>query len=104
MTIEQTRGACFKNGLITVTFSSSQCVDEDVSGFIVNCSGSTCIPIRLDCPATSNVTVLTVTLGARSGNHEVDVYPVNRCDPAIETVGGPIDGNYNVMWLYQLHI
>ena len=97
MTIEQTRDACFKDGSITVTFSAPQCVDEDVTGFIVNCSGSTCIPARVDCPATGDVTVFTVTLRAKCGSHEVNVHTVNRCgmisDPATRTVGAPWDGN-----------
>ena len=46
------------------------------------------------CPATGDV---TVTLGARSGSHEVNVYAVSRCDmigdPATRTVNAPSDGN-----------
>ena len=92
MSIEQTCGACFRNGSIRVTFSASQCAYEGVTGFIVNCSGSTCISERVECPATGNVSVLTNTLGAKCGSHEVNVYVVNRTsDPATRTVGAPTD-------------
>ena len=86
------RSGCFKNGSIAVTISASQCVDEDVTYFIVNCSGSTCIPTRAQCPANGDV--LTVTLGSRSGSHEVNVYAVNRCDMisdlATRTIHAPL--------------
>ena len=71
------RGGCFRKGSIAVTLSASQCVDEDLTYFIVNCSGSTCISGRVECPASGDV---SVTLGSRSGSHEVNVYAVNRCD------------------------
>ena len=75
-----------------MTFSTSQCVYEGVTGFIVNCSGSTCISERVDCPAVNDVSVLTNTLGAKCGSHEVNVYVVNRTsDPATRTVGAPTD-------------
>ena len=98
MSIEhlQPSGGCFKNRFLIVTFSATQCVEEDVTGFIVNCSGSTCISERVDCPPTVNITELTVTLGARTGSHEVNVYAVNRCHPATRTVDAPIDGKSNV--------
>ena len=93
MSIEQVCGACFRNGYIRVTFSASECAYEGVTGFIVNCSGSTCISERVECPVVSDVSVLTDTLvGAKCGSHEVNVYPVNRTsDPATRTVGAPID-------------
>ena len=62
MSIEQVCGACFRNGYIGVTFSASECAYEGVTGFIVNCSGSTCISERVECPVVSDVSVLTDTL------------------------------------------
>ena len=93
MSIEQVCGACFRNGHIGVTFSASECAYEGVTGFIVNCSGSTCISERVECPVVSDVSVLTDTLvGAKCGSHEVNVYAINRTsDPATRTVGAPID-------------
>ena len=79
-----------------MTFSATQCVEEDVTGFIVNCSGSTCISERVDCPPNGSITELTVVLGAMTGSHEVNVYAVNRCHPATRTVDAPVDGNSNV--------
>ena len=108
MSIEQTRSGCFQSGsIIRVTFSAAQCAEEDVTGFIVNCSGSTCIPGRVDCPETGVVTELTVFLGARISSHEVNVYTVNRCHPATRTVAAPFDGNYNnnttFGWDFKVH-
>ena len=86
-----------------MTFSVSQCAEEDVTGFIVNCSGSTCISERVECPPTINTTELTVILGAKTGSHEVNVYAVNRCYPATRTVDAPIDGNSNVGFIFKQH-
>ena len=87
------RGGCFRNGSIAVTLSGSQCVDEDITYFILNCSESTCIPLTVECPASGNI---SVTLGSRSGSHEVNVYAVNRCDMigdfAARTVSAPLGG------------
>ena len=81
-----------------MTLSASQCADEYISGFMFNCSGSTCISGRVDCPASGARDVLTATLGSRSGSHEVDVYAMNRCDmisdPATRTIDVPFGGNY----------
>ena len=98
MSIEylQPSGGCFKNRFLIVTFSATQCVVEDVTGFIVNCTGSTCISERVDCPPNGSITELTAVLGAMTGRHEVNVYAVNRCHPATRTVDAPIDGNSNV--------
>ena len=92
MSIVQPSSGCFKNRFLIVTFSTTQCVEEDVTGFIVNCSGSTCISERVECPPNGNITELTVVLGARIGSHKVNVYAVNRCHPATRTVDAPIDG------------
>ena len=98
MSIEylQPSGGCFKNRFLIVTFSASQCVEEDVTGFIVNCSGSTCISERVECPSNGSITELTVVLGAMTGSHEVNVYAENRCHQATRTVDAPTDGKSNV--------
>ena len=87
------RGGCFRNGSIAVTLSASPCVDEGVAYFTFNCSGSTCISGRVECPASGDV---SVTLGSRSGSHEVNVYAGNRCDnisdSATRTVSTPLGG------------
>ena len=83
-----------------MTISASQCVDEGVTDFIFNCSGSTCISESVDCPATDDVTLLTVTLSARMcGSHEVNAYAVNRCadmisDPITRTACSSSYPNY----------
>ena len=51
----------------------------------------------VECPASGDV---SVTLGSRSGSHEVNVYAVNRCDmigdSVTRTVGAPLNGNDNI--------
>ena len=103
MSIEQVCGACFRNGHIGVTFSVSECAYEGVTGFIVNCSGSTCISERV---VVSDVSVLTDTLvGAKCGSHEVNVYAINRTsDPATRTVGAPIDECLLVLILLIIYL
>ena len=106
MSIEQVCGACFRNGHIGVTFSASECAYEGVTGFIVNCSGSTCISERVECPVVIDVSVLTDTLvGAKCGSHEVNEYAINRTsDPATRTVGAPIDECLLVLILLNISV
>ena len=85
---------CFDDGSIRVTLSASQCVNEDLTGFMFNCSGSTCFSDRVDCSAAGDE--LIVTFGSRSGSHEVDVYAMNRCgmigDPVTTSINVPLGG------------
>ena len=72
---------CFtSDASLTVSFTAPTSVDT--TGFIVNCSDNTCVPIVLG-PSEE-----MATLAATDSDHVVNVYTVNRCDQISDPASG----------------
>ena len=74
--------SCTSDASLTVSFTAPLSVDNDTTGFIVNCSDNTCVPIVLG-PSEE-----MATLAATDSDHVVNVYTVNRCDQMSDPASG----------------
>ena len=80
LNIELLVDSCTSDASLTVSFIASTSVDT--TGFIVNCSNNTCVPIVLG-PSEE-----MATLAATDSDHVVNVYTVNRCDQISDPASG----------------
>ena len=100
LNIELLVDSCTSDASLTVSFTAPTSVD--ITGFIVNCSDSTCVPIVLGPSETM------ATLATTDSDHVVNVYTVNRCDQTSAPASGRSDqreriSNGNSFFKHQPH-